>query len=292
MRRFCLAQRGCWPFVCLIALWGASFFTKAMAAPVFADGQPNSAPVVPSPSLNCADDVVERTVRALKFSGGKDFWEGDYHSECRLDPAHDDRAIVALAYVSGEERTGKTLDTNPGTRDLDIVILELSDGSILARGHWDSEIQDDAEHLEGFGIDTGQYILAQGKRAFGIRTANSTHCTCANSSWGGLILFAQNGDRVDKLLETTMHTWQAESDGYEDNRPLCSESYTEQQSTIVVGRHKEHGMADLNQLTVGQAYYESDEATAKCPALPPSKVRKTWRFDGREYKSVEPQQGS
>lgn len=186
-----------------------------------------------------------------------------------------------------EERTGKTLDINPGSRDLDIVILKLSDGSILARGHWDSEVQDDAEHLEGFGIDTGQYILAPDKRAFGIRTINSTRCTCANSSLGGLILFAQIGNRIDHLLETTMHTWKAESDGYEDNRPLCSESYTEQRSTIVVGRHKEHGLADLDQLTVEQAYYAPDEAAAKCPALVPGKTRTTWRFDGREYKPVK-----
>lgn len=227
-------------------------------------------------------------MRALEFAGGKDFWDGGYRSDCRLDPAHDDRAIVALTYVPGEERTGKTLDINPGSRDLDIVILKLSDDSILARGHWDGEIQDDAEHLEVFGIDTGRYILAPGKRAFGIRTSNSTHCTCANSTWGGLILFAQNGYRVDRLLATSMHGWQADSDGYEENRPLCSKSYTEQQSTIVVGQHKEHGMADLDQLTIEQAYYPPDEDAAKCPALLPGKTRTTWRFDGREYKPVKP----
>ena len=161
----------------------------------------------------------------------------------------------------------------------------MTDGGILARGHWDMEIQDDAEHLEGFGIDTGQYILAPGKRAFGIRTINATRCTCANSSNGELTLFAQNGDRVELLLETTMNTWQSESDGYEGDRPLCSKSYTEQRSTIAVGRHSEHGMADLDQLTIEQAHYASDEVTARCPALSVKKTRTTWRFDGHEYKS-------
>lgn len=287
MRRVSLAQCSRWPSVCLIALWVASTFTTVMAVPVSAGGQPESAPPVPSSSLNCPDDVVERAVRALEFAGGKDFWGGDYHSDCRLDPAHDGRAIVALTYIPGEEHTGKSLDINPGARDLDIVILKLSDGSILARGHWDGGVQDDAEHLELFGIDTGRYILRPGKRAFGIRTTNSTHCTCANSSWDGLILFAQNGYRVERLLATSMHSWQADSDGYEDNRPLCSESATEQQSTITVGQHKEHGLADLSQLTVEQAYYAPDEAAAKCPALLPSKTRTTWRFDGREYKPVK-----
>jgi len=259
-----------------------------MAAPISASGNPESTPPAPSSSLNCPDDVVERAVQALEFAGDKDFWNGNYRSDCRLDPAHDGRAIVALEYVPGEQRTGKLMDTHPAPRDLDIVILKLSDSSILARGHWGSELQDDAEHLEVFGIDTGRYILAPGKRAFGIRTANFTHCTCANSSRGGLILFAQNGDHIDQLLETTMGTWQAESDGYEDNRPLCSKSYTEQRSTIIVSQHKEYGMADLDQLTVEQAHYESDEVTAKCPALPPAETRTTWRFDGHEYKPVGP----
>jgi hypothetical protein len=288
MYRFCLTQRSRWPFVCLIALWGASFLTEVMAAPVSAVGKPESAPPMPSPSLSCPDSVVERALQALKFAGDKDLWDGGYHSDCRLDPAHDDRAIVALAYVPGEERTGKVMDTNSVTRNLDIVILKVSDGSILARGHWEAEILDDAEHLEAFNLDTGQYILAPGKRAFGIRTVNATRCTCANSSSGDMILFTQNGDRVDQLLETTMDTSQAESDGYEDNLPPCSKSYIEQHSTIVVGQHKEHGMADLNQLTIEKAHYASDEITAKCPALRPKRTRTTLRFDGREYKPIEP----
>lgn len=289
MHRFCLilSRR---PFVFLIAL-GIAFLTTVMAAPILANGEPESATPT-SPSLNCPNGVVERALQALKFAGGNDFWGGGNHSDCRLDPAHNDRAIVALAYVPGEERTGKIMDANSVARDLDIVILKVSDGSILARGHWDAEIQDDADHLESFSLDTGRYMLAPGKRAFGIRTVNATRCTCANSSSGDLILFAQNDDRVDQLLATTMNTWQSESDGYEDNLPLCSESYTEQHSTIVVSRHNEHGMADLDQLAVEQAHYESDDIAAKCPALVPKRTKTTWRFDGREYKPVEPRHDS
>jgi hypothetical protein len=195
---------------------------------------------------------------------------------------------VALTHVPGEERTGKLDESDTASaRDLDIVLMQPSDDTIIARGHWDLEIQDDAQRLESVAIDTGRYVLTEGKRAFGVRTINSTHCTCFNNGWGELTLFVQNEDRVDLVLRTEVSRWQEESDGSERSRPPCSLSSTEWRSTLAVGRRDHHGMSDLEQLTVKQAKYEADEVATQCPALPSNRTVTTWRFDGREYEELK-----
>jgi len=249
----------------------------------------DATPPVPSATLECPAGIVVRAARALHFAGDESLWEGQYRNACRLDPAHRDHAIVALTYVAGEEKTGEPDESGTSSaRDLDIVIMRTSDGSIVARGHWDLDIQDDAYRLESVAIDTGRYILGHDKRAFGIRTANATHCTCTNNGWSGLTLFVENEDRIDAILRTHASRWQDESDGLDEPRPPCSLSSTEWHSTLVVGQPGHHGLADLDEVSVEQAKYESDEAAAHCPALPPKKTVTTWRFDGHVYQALEP----
>jgi len=287
--RFRSIRRHRWMRVRLATLILSAYFPMiATAAQASSGEKTESVPPAPSASLECPGGIVERAARALHFAGDESLWEGQYRSACRLDPAHRDRAIVVLTHVPGEEKTGKLDESGTSSaRDLDIVLMQPSDDTIVARGHWDLEIQDDAQRLESVAIDTGRYVLAEGKRAFGIRTDNSTHCTCSNNGWTGLTLFVQNGDRVDLVLRTSVGTWGDETDGLEESRPPCSLSSTESHSTLAVGRHGNHGLADLEQVTVKQAKYGSDETAAECPALPPKKTVTTWRFDGREYKELE-----
>ena len=288
MHCFCSAQQRRWMRLSLAALvWAVSSSMIAMAARASTDQQAESSTHAPTVSLECPEGTVVRAARALHFFADGALWDSDLHSACRLDPAHGDRAIVALAYMSGEERNGKPDEGNQAGRDLDIVIMQLGDDAIIAHGHWGGEIQDDAERLEGIAIDTGRYILAENKRAFGIRTTNSTHCSCFNSSHGDLMLFVQSEDHLDLVLQASVDGWESELDGTEESRPICSRSSVERRSTLVVSRRSSHGMFDLNELIVEQPRYESDEVTAKCPALPPEKTVMTWQFDGHEYKQLK-----
>ena len=288
MRRFCLAQQRCWMRVCLTALaWVASPWMIALAAHASPGQEVESPEHPPSASLECTDGIVVRAARALHFAGDGNLWDGDFHSACRLDPAHRDRAIVALTYMPGEERTGKSDGGDHSGRDLDVVIMQLSDDTIVAHGHWGGLIQDDAERLDGIAIDTGRYILAPDKRAFGVSTGNSTHCTCSNSRHGDLALFVQNEDRLDLILQTGADSWEQVSDDTGESQPICSQSSIERHSTLVVSRSSSHGIFDLKELTVAQPRYESDEVAAKCPALPPEKTVVIWRFDGHEYKQLK-----
>ena len=289
MHRFCSIRRHRRMLICLTALvWSATSSILARETQASSGEKTESALSAPSESPECPSGIVGRAARALHFAGDESFWEGQDRSACRLDPAHRDRAIVALTHVPGEERTGKLDESGTSlARDLDIVLMQPSDDTIIARGHWDLEIQDDAQRLESVAVDTGRYVLAEGKRAFGIRTINSTHCTCFNNGWEALTLFVQNEDRVDLVLRTQVSGWQAESDGLEESHPPCSLSSTEWHSTLAVGRRDHHGMSDLEQLNVKQAKYEADEVAAKCPELPPKRTVTTWRFDGREYKELK-----
>src|SRR3954464_1949009 len=76
-----------------------SGFDSARAAP---SPQPVGSDT-PVDAYACEPGIVARAAKAVGFVG-KGLWADGPRNACRLDPAHDDRAIVAIAYVAGEEK--------------------------------------------------------------------------------------------------------------------------------------------------------------------------------------------
>jgi len=257
------------------------------ASPVFAagDAQANGhAPDVAGTSSGCPEDTTVQAARALHFGGSDDFWRESEYTVCRRDPDDPRQAIVAFAYFSGEELTGKSLERDGDERNLDLVIIEIPSGKIIAHRHEDKTLQDDAERLEGISIDTGRYILAPGKRAFGIRASNSTHCTCANSSHTQLSLYLPRGDTLDSVMATGVYSYQAEYEKDSPPPPACSSVATTSTTTIAVGKGKSHVLADLQLTTADMSEYGYDVNTSSCPKLVPIKHTETFRYDGSVYK--------
>ena len=235
-------------------------------------------------ALACPDDTTAAAAKALHFAGSADFWSGRWNFACRLDPDHPDRAIVALTYLPGEERTGlKHAGDDLHERNLELVVIDLSNGEIVAHRHEDKVIEDGGERLEGISIDTGRYTLAPGKRAFGVRVSNGTHCACVNVSYTNLYLYVQNGRGLDRVLSTSVENDQDGYEKYSPQPPACTSIGTTTTTTIAVGRGKSHGLADLQRVTIETPRYEFDDSS-KCPTLPATKRRVTLRYDCEVYK--------
>jgi hypothetical protein len=234
-------------------------------------------------SLPCPEGTVARAARALHFAGNADFWEKGPDIDCQLDPAHPHRAIVALSYIHGEERSGMRQDSFTGDpRDLDLVVWDLDGERILAHRHDDRAIQDDAEHLESMSIDTGSYSLSPSRRAFGILTANATHCTCDNSSNVVLTLYLQDGDHLDRILAFTPHSWEGDPNAGVAAGSSCDVN-VESSTSLTMGHGSSHGLTDLVLTTTRTPQYNTEGTLATCPPLKPEKKTLILHFDGKDY---------
>lgn len=234
-------------------------------------------------SLPCPEGTLARAASALHFAGNADFWEKGPDIDCQLDPAHPRRAIVALSYIHGEERSGIRQDSFTGDpRDLDLVVWDLDGERILAHRHDDRAIQDDAEHLESLSIDTGRYSLAPNRRAFGIRTANATHCTCDNSSNVVLTLYLQDGDHLDRILAFTPHSWEGDPNASVAAGSSCNVN-VESSTRLTMGHGRSHGLTDLVSTTIRTPQYNTEGTFATCPPLKPEKRTLIQHFDGKDY---------
>jgi len=265
-------------------------FIAAMAMALL--GGPNMVIASPSPQsagsgsqadfYACEPGTIARAAKAIGFAG-TDFWTEGGRNACRVDPAHDDRAIVALTYVAGEEKTGKEHSGEDyDALDLDLVVLDLTSDNVLAHTHESQSIDDGGERFEGIGVDTARYVLAPGMRAFGISVGHATHCYCANGSSTTLTLYLMRGD---KLVEVGGVQTSASQSGTErgDTPPPCTNRSSEEATTVSVGKGSSHGLADLLLTTVVKETYD-DEDPSKCPVLKPTKTTRTLSFDGTTYK--------
>jgi hypothetical protein len=268
------------------------FFIAVLAAGMGLLVGPRGAGALPSPqplgsddqadAYACGPGIVARAAKAMGFAG-TDLWADGGRSACRLDPAHDDRAIVAIAYVAGEDKTGKEhTEQDYNGLDLDVVVLDLKSDKVLARTHESESIDDGGERFEGIAIDTARYVLAPGERAFGVSVSNATHCYCANSSSTSLTLYLPRGDKLDNLGGVGTSSSQSGTERG-DTPPPCTNFSVDRTTTFGVGKGRSHGLADLVLTTVEKRTYD-DEDPSKCPVLKPTKTTTTLRFDGTTYK--------
>jgi hypothetical protein len=225
--------------------------------------------------LACEDGTIARAAEALHYPGGADFWSG-WNTACRLDPSHPGQAIVALSYHKGEELTGEALENSEANYDLDLVVLNLENDTVVAHRHQSEAIASDAIRYEELSIDTGRYLLAPGKRALGIRTRNSSHCYQCAYGYTNLTLYVQTGNRIDPVMEIPV----AET----RNEPTdeCPNAISYSTTTVSIGAGKSHGFANLLLTTTVQVDANSEEdAPASCTTHRVETV--PVYFDGHTY---------
>src|SRR4249919_733245 len=229
----------------------------------------------PVDKLACEDGTIARAAEALHYPGGADFWSG-WNTACRLDPSHPGQAIIALSYQKGEELTGGALENSDTNYDLDLIVLNLENDAVVAHRHQSEAIVSDAVRYEELSIDTGRYLLAPGKRAFGIRTRNSSHCYQCAYGYTNLTLYLQTGNRIDPVLTIPA----AETRG--ELTEECPNAISYSTTTVSIGAGKSHGFANLLLTTTVEVDANSeDDAPASCTTHRVETV--PVHFDGHAY---------
>lgn len=137
-----------------------------------------------------------------------------------------------------------------------------------------------AQYLEQAG-DTGRLDLvlglvdAQGVRAFGVKTSNSTHCTCNNGARSNLSLFVRRGKSLVMVLEDVQISEAAYMGEYDSE---CGGEMNSSATTIAIGGARHNGYADLVMTTSAPSGSLYD-----CDAGKNVKTHETWLFDGKLY---------
>lgn len=200
--------------------------------------------------LACPDDLLAGVEQTLSITPA-----GDDFAACRKDPADIRRAIVALAYHSDARDANGDDDY-----DLDVAIVDIDSGDILAHRHEAKGIESDAVSLGRVWLDTARYDLAPGKRAFGVRTENSAHCWQCAYGYTNLLLYLQDGKQLQKLLTTTV-----EETTTDDNNVAGTTS-----TVLCIGKQRHHGLADIV-MSQGASCKKTDGDSH------------IWRYDGQQY---------
>jgi hypothetical protein len=159
---------------------------------------------------------------------------------------------------------------------LEIVIMNLADGAVVSHRHEPGVISSDAIQFDGLSIDTGRYVLAPGKRAFGIRTTHSAHCYQCAYSDSDLSLYMLNGTRIDPILQVRVGETRNES------TPECPDAIIESTTAIDVGPGMSHGVADLILTTTLKTSANGEDTPATCMSVDTKTIRA--RFEGKSYR--------
>ena len=226
-------------------------------------------------SADCEDGMAVRAAKALGYRDDGDFWSGAY-TACRLDPANHGQAIIALSYRAGEQLAGAAAIDGESNYDLDVVLLNVATGGIVAHGHQSAVIESDAIRYEGLSIDTARYVLAPGKRAFGIRTGHGSHCYQCVYGYSQMTLYLQNGAGIDPILDVQV------DETMDASTPTCPEAIAHTGIALAVGTGRTRGLADLLLTTTVKVETTNDDGTsAACGSNEVTTV--TAHFDGHAY---------
>lgn len=208
--------------------------------------------------LACPENTLANVEQTLSITPA-----GDDFAACRKDPADTHHAIVALAYQATD---GDAQDGNGDEDyDLDVAVVDIASGDILAHRHEPDGIPSDAVSLERVWLDTARYDLAPGKRAFGVRTTNDAHCWQCAYGYTNLALYLQDGKQLRKLLATTVA--ETTSDDGDD--------VTNTATVLCIGKQRHHGLADI--VTSDDASCEKIDGDSHI-----------WRYDGKQYVEAKP----
>jgi hypothetical protein len=195
-------------------------------------------------------------------------------------PGVADRTLVAWTTWRADENT--TADApEDGAIDLDLAIVQSSTGAVLQHTHQSNAWTSDADHFDGFSIDTANYAIAPGRRAFGIRV-RSHHQGCAGSQGEALRLFEARGAGLapltrDDIVMKESVTWCDCSESREVTRTLAVAPTTTRGHADLVLR--ERRVEGTGKETQDRGRCEMHETRTSARAL--------LRFDGDHYTGSE-----
>jgi hypothetical protein len=190
-------------------------------------------------------------------------------------PGVADRTIVAWV-----REPSTPVGSDDRVFDRTLLIVRTSTGEVTQRLDTPAAYTSDAIEFDGLTIDTADYTLALGHRAFGLR-ARSHHRGCAGFSGVDLELFDIQGRTIVPVLPSMATHDRADMCGG------CGE-YNHVDRTISVGSTRTNGYADL---IVREKRSEADaaqEVDDRCQYQDKTTTRRiTLRFDGRAYPRVD-----
>ncbi|MBV8503029.1 MAG: hypothetical protein JO006_15095 [Paucibacter sp.] len=233
--------------------------------------------------LECPADTVLAAAKALGYAGDAEFWGGT-QSACRLRPEDRGQAIVALTYVEGDQRTGvaSAPQDDPGY-SLDVVIVRVTDGSLVAHTPPGGHIDSDAVRFNGIAIDTASYMLSPGLRAFGVRTAHSTSCYGCLFGTNELTLYVQRGPVLTPVLGLTIGESSGEIDATD-----CSDQPSRMSRTLRGATSASHGYADLwLRTSISVRMEDLPDACKKNFKASATAKQILLRFDGQSYQAID-----
>ena len=227
--------------------------------------------------------ATARAAKALGFQAEENSW-GDEYAGCRPDPQNRGQVIVALSYRAGEQLAGAAAVDAESNYDLDMVLMNVATGAIVAHGHQSAVIETDAIRYEGISIDTARYGLAPGKRAFAVLTRHDSHCYQCTYGFTQMTLFLQAGKRIEPILDLQVGETTQVDETSDASTVACPEGISNSNTTLSVGPGRSHGLADL-QLTTTVKGEKIDSEAGTSAACGSKKITSVVaHFDGRTYR--------
>lgn len=218
----------------------------------------------PSDPLACDVSLISTVAEALHI----DEPDSDL-SACRRDPTSPDQWIVVM-FVPVSPEAGHE-DESP--YDLNLVIWNTKTAKSVASYRQAKAIEVNAPIRGSASIDTARYNLADGVRAFGLRTNQYTSCGGCTYSETKLALYVRDGNALRPVLTTQVsHT----GDGFKKN--ACANALRLVKTAIQPAATTTHGWRDLTLTTTTS--YEDDSGNA-CDA--PATAVVTVPYDGKSY---------
>jgi hypothetical protein len=238
-----------------------------------------SAPATTAQRPACGAGLVARVASALGRADAPGL-----RTACKPMPSAPAKSIVALAYIGtpagidgGTDDSAD--DSADGDYDLDVLTVDAADGTVLAHLHQERAIGSDAIRFTGLDIDSANYRLAPGVRAFGVTVAHRGSSRIAPFGSSELRLFVENDGVLRQVLERLLL---AEGGGEWDGR--CQGRMGELRRTVAIGQPGAHGFADLvvgtrSRTTLKQARGNACRHVQRAPQI----GRVIWRYDGQQY---------
>ena len=185
-------------------------------------------------------------------------------------PGVEGRTLVAWTQAQGDldNAAGEPVDLG-----LTVLVADTATGRVLQRYHDDAAYTSDAIAFQGISLDTADYALRPGVRAFGVRSSG-VHEGCGSLEQTDLRLFEVRGDQLVPVLALPMSTHSAMCD--------CGGS-SDMERTIEIGRGMHAGHADLL-LHERRAEVDEGPSGGPCPTRRRRSARTVvLRFYGESY---------
>jgi hypothetical protein len=158
---------------------------------------------------------------------------------CKAMPDAPGTTIVALSYKQPGAWCSDD-DSRCGDYDLDVLLVDTTTLVVKARWQKKDANTSDADQFGGISIDTGQYWLAKGVRAFGIRANHYVPSHAVTASDSKLNLYIRQGNMLHAVVDGL-----SVRDEHESASDSCVDGVETSLSIIRMGTDYHHGLRDI-----------------------------------------------